>query len=136
FERSKIVVPLTRMGDQDRRVFLEDCRDRHHWDVLAYKVERAKRVRGKVKVQPPGGKQLGMIDLRSALAQRDRKPMPAVYPGGDRLVVAAMLGFGPPVGAEGDRLRRRIATEPEGSRGANNRTEQNAHASPLSPAVL
>ena len=101
-ERGEIVVPLTGMGDQHRRVLLKDRRDRHHRDVLACKIERTKGVRREVEVEPAGGEQLRMIDLRPALPQRDLEPVPPVDAGGDRLIVAAVLGLGLPVGAEAD----------------------------------
>ena len=60
----------------------------------------------RLKSSTPGGEHLRMVHLRSSLPQRHFQPVLLVYPGGDRLVVATVLGLGLPVGAEADGLRR------------------------------
>src|SRR6185312_13047435 len=59
-----------------------------------------------VEIETAGCEQLGMIDLRATLAQRHIEPVFLVDAGGDRLVIAAMLGLGAPIGAEGDVIER------------------------------
>ena len=70
-----------------------------------HEIERNEGVGREVEVEPAGGEQLRVVDLRSALPQRHVEPVLLVDAGGDRLVVAAMLGLGLPIGAEGDCFR-------------------------------
>ena len=108
-QRGEAVIALAGMGDQHRGVFLEDRRDRDHRDVLLHEIERDEGVRREVEVEPAGGEQLRVVDLRSALPQRHVEPVPPVDPGGDRLVIAAMLGLGLPIRAKADLVFRRRA---------------------------
>jgi hypothetical protein len=50
----------------------------------------------------PGGQELRIVDLRPAHAKGDIQPVPPIDTGRDRLVETAVLGFGLPVGGEGD----------------------------------
>ena len=59
----------------------------------------------RLKSSTPGREQLRVVDLRPALPQRHVEAVPLVDAGGDRLVEAAVLGLGLPIGAEADRLR-------------------------------
>ena len=98
-----------------------------------HEIQRDEGVRREVEVEPAGGEQLRVIDLRSALPQRHLEPVLPVNPGGDRLVVAAVLGLGLPIRAEADRFRGRRAATPGPRPAATNMngTDHNPHSRQL-----
>src|SRR5262249_36212871 len=115
------------MSDQHRRILLENRCNRDHRDVLPYEIKRNEGVGREVEIEPPGGKQLRVIDLRPALPQRHLEPVLPVDPGGDRLIVAAVLGLGLPVRPEADCFCRRcITAQSQTGCGADQPSDQNA----------
>ena len=120
-ERSQRVIALAGMGDQHLRVFLKDRRDRDHRNFLAHIVERDKGVGTQRERNLAGGEQLGVVDLRPALADDDIELLVLVEPAGHRLIEPAMFGLRPPVGAEFDAFRRASATGDK--RGGEQRSE-------------
>ena len=99
------VEPLARMRHQHLRLLLEGGGDDAQRDVLRHGVEGLLHVAAHVEVDLAGQKQRPAGDLRSALHDRHVEAAGGIGAVGDRLVVAAMLGLGEPVGAEGDRNR-------------------------------
>ena len=124
-QRGETVIPLPRMRDQHRRVFLEHCGNRDHRDVFAHEIERNKGVGGNVEIEPAGGEELRVVDLRPALAQFDIEAVASIDAGGDRLVISAMLGLRLPVGAEPDGLGLRCGASGPARQGARHRADQN-----------
>ena len=72
-------------------------------------VERLQHVAAHVEIDLAGEQQRPPADLRAALHDRHVEAAGGIGAVGDRLVVAAMLGLGEPVGAEGDLFVRRRA---------------------------
>src|SRR5262249_18015307 len=125
-ESGEAVISLTGMGDQHRRVLLEDCSDRDHRNVLTHEIERNEGVRREIEVQSACGEELRVIDLWSALPQAHIETVLPIDPRGDRLIIATMLGFGLPVRAKADLfLRRRAAAQRKGGRGPKNGRDLN-----------
>ena len=111
---ANVLTPDVRVGDQHLRVLLEDRRDLDHRNVLLDRREGADQVALHVELDLVGQQQRLVGGLRAALDDRDLQPVFLVGAVGDRLVEAAVLAFGQPVGAEGDLveiLRRRLAGE-------------------------
>ena len=88
------------------RLLLEGGGDDAQRNVLRDRVEGLLHVAAHVEVDLAGEQQRPAADLRSALHDGHVEPAGGVGAVGDRLVVAAMLGLGEPVGAEGHRLVR------------------------------
>ena len=86
--------------------FWNDRRDRHHRDVVLHVVEGAEHAAAHVEVDLAGGEQLAVVDLRPARPDGHLQAVFLVDPVGHRLIEAAMLGLGLPVGAEGDLIER------------------------------
>ena len=70
-----------------------------------HEIQRNEGVWRKVEVEPAGGEQLRVVDLRSALPQRHFEAVLPVDPRGDGLVVAAVFGLGFPIRAKSDCFR-------------------------------
>ena len=101
------------MADQHLRVLLEDRRDGEEGRPLAHVGEGLEAVRHH-HVDPAGEQELAAVEAGAALAQVALDAGLAVEPGGDRLVVAAMLGLRAPVGHEAhlvERLRSRSSAD-------------------------
>src|SRR5271169_4803411 len=102
------------MGDYDLRVLLED---RGYGDcryVVLDEIERAAAVAVDAEVDRACCQHLSSVELRSTLADRDVEAVPCVNPGGQRLVEAAMFGFGDPAHDDADLVagsRRRRAEQ-------------------------
>ena len=90
------------MREQHLRVLLEDRRDRDHWDVLRHRVEGLQAIRAHEEIDPAGEQQHAVVHLRAARHDRHVEAVFPVGAVGDRLIEAAMLGLGDPVGAERD----------------------------------
>src|ERR1051326_6511653 len=95
---------LPGMGDQKRRVLLEDPRERDHLYVLLHEIERHERIRRDVEVEDAGREQLRMVHLRPARPQFHIEAVLLINAGRDRLVKTAMLGLGLPIRTEIDSL--------------------------------
>ena len=59
-----------------------------------------------VEVQPPGHHELHLINLRPALADRHCQPVLRIQPGGQRLIVAAILRLRHPIDTKADMVLR------------------------------
>ena len=94
------------MGHHDLRVFLEICGDDHDRKVLVDRVEGEQQVAAHVEVELAGGEQKAVVGLRAAGHDRHVEPVFGVSAVDDRLIIAAVLGFGEPVGAEGHLVGR------------------------------
>ena len=131
-ECGEAVVPLPGMGDQHRRVLLENRRNGDHRNVFLHEIQRNEGVWRKVEVEPAGGEQLRVIDLRPALPQRDFEAVLTVNPRGDRLVVAAVLGLRFPIRAKGDCFRAcRAARQGQTGRHPHKNSDRNPHSRQL-----
>jgi hypothetical protein len=93
------------MGDQHLWVLLEDRRDGEERRADAHIGEGLEAVRHG-QVDPPGEQHLPDVEARPTLAQVDLEAARLVEAGGDRLIKAAMLGLGTPVGVEGELVQR------------------------------
>ena len=100
------VEALAGMGHEHLRLLLEGGRDDAQRDVLRDGVEGLLQVAAHVEVDLAGEQQRPAGDLRAALLDRDLEAAGGIGAVGDRLVVAAMLGLGEPVGAERHRDRK------------------------------
>ena len=93
------------MGDHHLRILLEDRRDGEERRLLADEGEGLEAVRHD-HVDPAGQQQLADVEAGPAGPEVDVDPTRLVEAGGDRLVVAAMLGLRAPVGVEGELVER------------------------------
>ena len=87
------------------RLLLEGGGDDAQRNVLRDGVEGLQHVAAHVEVDLAGEQQRPAGDLRAALLDGDLEAAGGIGAVGDGLVVAAMLGLGEPVGAEGHRHR-------------------------------
>ena len=71
------------------------------------RVERLEQAAAHVEVELAGGEQHRVGRLRAALDDRHVEAVFRVGAVGDRLIIAAVLGLGEPVGAERDLVGRR-----------------------------
>jgi len=93
---------LIGMGEQDLRVLLEHGGDRNGRNVLRNRVEALQRVRAHEEVELAREEQQAVVHLRTAGHDRHVEAVLLVRPVRDRLIEAAVLGLGHPVGAERD----------------------------------
>ena len=94
------------MGHHDLRVFLEIRGDDHDRQVLVDRVEGEQQVAAHVEIELARGEQKTVVSLRAALHDRHVEPVFGVSAVDDRLIIAAVLGFGEPVRAERHLVRR------------------------------
>ena len=94
------------MGHHDLRVFLEMRGDDHDRQVLVDRVEGEQQVAAHVEIELAGGEQETVVGLRAARHDRHVEPILGVSAIDQRLIVAAVLGLGEPVRAEGHLVRR------------------------------
>jgi hypothetical protein len=94
------------MGHQHLRLLLEGGGDDLDRDVLLDGGEGLKHVSAHVEVDLAGQQQRAVVHLRAALGDGDIEAAGGIGAVGDRLIEAAMLGLGEPVGAEGDLPRQ------------------------------
>ena len=102
------------MADQHLRILLEDRGDGEERRALAHVGEGLEAVRHD-HVDAAGEQELADVEAGPALAQVALDAGLGVEAGGDRLVVAAMLGLGAPVGLEAH-LVERLGARPAGER--------------------
>ena len=106
FRSCSFVDALIGMRDQHLRVLLEIGRDFDGRDVLRDRVEALQRVGGQEEVDLADRQQDAVVHARAARHDGHVEPVFAVGAVGQRLVEAAVLGLGHPVGAEGDLVER------------------------------
>ncbi len=92
------------MRHEDLRVLLEHGRDDLGRDVLLHRRIGLEHVAAHVEVDLADRKQQPVVGLWAARQDRHIKPELGVGPVDDRLVEAAVLGLGQPIGAEGDMI--------------------------------
>ena len=107
------------MRDQHLRVFLEIGRDFDGRDILRDGVRTLQIVGGQEEVDLADRKENAVVHARAALPDGHVEPVFAIGAVGQRLVEAAVLGLGHPVGAEGD-LVERLSIGRAGERGRQN----------------
>ena len=115
FRSSHLSSPWPGCGHHHLRVLLEVGRDDAQRNVLLHGVEGLQQVAAHVEVDLAGQQQRPPADLRAALHDGDVEAAGRIGAVGDRLIVAAMLGLGEPVGAERDLfVGERARAEPPG----------------------
>ena len=97
------------VGNHHLRVLLEHRRDREGRNALRHRIERLQRVRAHEEVDAADRQQELVVHLRTALNDGHVEAVIAVSAVGQRLVEAAVLAFGDPVGAEHDFVGRVFA---------------------------
>ena len=90
------------MGHHHLRVLLEIGGHDAQRNALLDGVEGLQQIAAHVEVDLAGKQQRPPADLRTALHDADVQAAGGIGAVGDRLIVAAVLGLGEPVGAEGD----------------------------------
>ena len=93
------------MADQHLRILLEDRGDGEERRAEAHIGEGLEAARHD-HVDPAGEQELADVEAGAALAHLALDAGLAIEAGGDRLVVAAMLGLGAPVGLDAHLLER------------------------------
>lgn len=91
---------LIGMRNQDLRLLLEDRRDRDCRNVLQRRVERLKRVRAHVELDPSRDQRKAMVRVRPARQDRHIEAVLLVCAVHQRLIEAAVLALRHPIGRE------------------------------------
>ena len=134
-ERRQRIVADAGMGQQRAQVLLEQRRDGEARDVVAGEVEGPEGV-GLDHVGAAGQQQRVDVELRPALADLDVEPVLLVEAGRQRLVKAAMLGLGAPVGLVAEFVQRLRAGRPQADdRGDGGATHQEANGAATGQAI-
>ena len=107
------------MREHHLRVLLENRRDRERRDVLLDRTEALQRVRAHEEIDLLGEQRQAVVHLRAARHDGHVEAVFRIGAVGDRLIEAAMLGLGDPIGAERNlverlRLRGRQGRERQG----------------------
>ena len=131
------VLPLVeadaRMRHEDLRVLLEVGGDRDGRNVVLHREEIADHVAAHEELDLAGDEQHAAVRHRAALHDRDVEAVFGVGPVDERLIIAAGLGVGDPIGAEGHLVggegRRRESNRPR-----QRRDHRNAHDVFLPPS--
>jgi glucokinase len=114
---------VARVRHQDLRVLLERRHHRAHRRARLHKIEWEKAVAAHRHVDRAGRDQLLVVDAGPTLMDHHLEAALLVQAGGERLIEAAVLGLGLPVGREHDLLvgRRRPRREQRRDRAGNRR---------------
>ncbi len=97
-----MVEPDAGVRHQDERIFLKHRGDGDDRNVLRGRVKGLDQIGAEVEINFSGRQQQLIVGLRAALQNRDVEAVSRVSAVGERLIEAAMFGFGEPVGREGD----------------------------------
>ena len=104
------VEPDAGMRHHDLRILLEIRRDDDDRQVLLDRVEVDEHVAAHVEIDLAGGQQQAVVGLRAALQDRHVEAVFRVGAVDHRLIIAAVLGLGEPVGAERHLVERERRT--------------------------
>ena len=107
------------MRDEDLRVLLEHGGDVDGRHVLRDGVEALQRIGAQIEIDLADRQQHAVVGVRAALQDGHVEAVFAIGAVGERLIKAAVLGFGHPIGAERDFVERLRATPDPTRRGSH-----------------